>query len=268
MKLRAVARMSRTYAAFSLVLLAATVGAASAAESPFVGTWQLNVEKSKLAGETFSYTATPTGFQYSNGSTVKFDFATDGKDYPVIAGRTVSWTQNGNNTWDSVYKDGHGTVLSKVHRVLSADGKTMTVISTDYHADGTTSQETDIRERVSGGPGLAGTWKEVKVKVTSHTLIISMPSAGHVKNENPRQKQILEGPLDGTPSRVQGPIAPEGTVAFKQPGSNKLTWTFASKGTVLQQGEDTVSSDGKTLTSVSWFPGKESEKTIEVFDKQ
>jgi hypothetical protein len=256
------------YAAFTLVLLATTAGTALAAESPFVGTWQLNVEKSKLAGETFSYTATPTGFQYSNGSTVKFDFATDGKDYPIIAGRTVSWTQSGNNTWDSVYKDGHGTVVSKAHRVLSADGKTMTVTSTDYHADGTTSQETDVRERISGGPGLAGTWKEVKVKVTTRALIISMPSAGHIKYENPRQKQILEGPLDGTPSRLQGPIAPEATVAFKQLSPNELTWTYASKGTVLQKGNDTVSPDGKTLTRVGWAPGKESEKTIEVFDKQ
>ena len=255
--------------ALTAVLIAACAGAASAADSPFAGTWQLNVEKSKLAGETFTYTATATGFQYSNGSTVKFDFATDGKDYPVIPGRTVSWTKSADNTWDSVYKDGHGTVVSKVHRVLSADGKTMTVTATDYHADGTTSQETDMRERVSGGPGLAGTWKEVKVGVTSHTAIISIPSAGHIRYEIPRAKEVLEGPLDGTPSPVQGPNAPEGaTVAFKQLTATKLGWTYASKGTVLQKGLDTVSADGKTLTSVSWAPGKESEKTIEIFDKQ
>ena len=257
------------YVALGLLLVAAGAGAASAADSPFAGTWQLNVEKSKLAGATLTYTATATGFQFSNGSTVKFDFATDGKDYPVIPGRTVSWTKSGDNTWDSVYKDGHGTVVSKVHRVLSADGKTMTVVSTDYHADGTTSQETDVRERVSGGPGLAGTWKEVKVSVTSHTVIISSPSAGHIKYQIPRAKEVLEGPLDGTPSPVQGPNAPEGaTVAFKQLAPTKIGWTYASKGTVLEKGLDTLSADGRTLTSVSWAPGKESEKTIEVFEKQ
>jgi hypothetical protein len=135
-----------------LILLAASTSAALAADSPFAGNWKLNIEKSKLAGSTFTYTATATGFQYSNGSTVKFDFALDGKDYPATPGRTVSWTKSGDNTWDSVYKDGHGTVLSKVHRVLSPDGKTMTVSSTDYRVDGTTSEDTVVRARISGGP--------------------------------------------------------------------------------------------------------------------
>jgi hypothetical protein len=258
-----------TYAAFSLVLLAATVGTASAAESPFVGTWQLNVEKSKLAGDTFTYTATATGFQYSNGSTIKFNFATDGKDYPAFPGETVSWTKSGDNTWDSVYKDDHGTVLSKVHRVLSPDGKTMTVTSTDYRADGTTTQDTSVRARVSGGPGLVGTWKEVKVSPAANTTIISVPSAGHIKYEFPRDKQFVEGLVDGTPSRFQGQSVPEGaTVAFKQKASNELEWSYAVKGKVIEQGADTVSSDGRSRTSVSWAPGKESEKTIEVYDKQ
>jgi hypothetical protein len=36
----------------------------------------------------------------------------------------------------------------------------------------------------------------------------------------------------------------------------------------MQKGVDTVSSDGKSLTSVNWAPGKESEKTIDVYDRQ
>jgi len=255
--------------ALALVLLAISTSAALAADSPFVGTWKLNVGKSKLAGNTFTYTATATGFQYSNGSTVKFDFATDGKDYPAFPGRTVSWTKVGDNTWDSVYKDDHGTVLSKIHRVLSPDGKTMTVTSTDYHADGTTSEETVTRARVSGGPGLAGTWKEVKVSPAADTTIISVPSAGHIKYEFPRDKQFVEGPVDGTPSRFQGQSVPEGaTVAFKQKAPNELEWSYAVKGTVMQRGVDTVSTDGKSLTSVNWVPGKESEKTVQLYDKQ
>jgi hypothetical protein len=75
--------------------------------------------------------------------------------------------------------------------------------------------------------------------------------------------------VDGTPSPVQGPSEPEGaTIAFKQLTPNKVEWTYAVKSTVLQKGVDSVSSDGKSLTSVSWAPGKESEKTSEVYDKQ
>ena len=36
----------------------------------------------------------------------------------------------------------------------------------------------------------------------------------------------------------------------------------------MQNGVDTVSPDGRSLTSVNWAPGKESEKTIDVYHKQ
>jgi len=39
-------------------------------------------------------------------------------------------------------------------------------------------------------------------------------------------------------------------------------------GKLVQQGTDELSADGKTLTAVSWTVGKESEKKIEVFNKQ
>lgn len=145
----------------------------------------------------------------------------------------------------------------------------MTVTSTDYRADGTTTQSTVVRARVSGGPGLAGTWKEVKVSASADTEIISVPSAGHIKYEFPKDKQFVEGPVDGTPSRFQGPSVAEGsTVAFRQNASNELEWSYAVKGKVMQQGVDTVSSDGRLLTSSSWVPGKESQKIIQVYDKQ
>lgn len=253
----------------ALLLLAVSTSSALAADSPFAGTWKENVEKSKLAGDTFSYTPTATGFQYSNGSTTKFDFAIDGKDYPASAGRTVSWTKSGDSVWDSVYKDSHGTVMSKVHRVLAPDGKTMTVTSTEFRADGTTSEDTVIRSRISGGPGLAGTWKEVKVTTTADITVISVPSPGHIKYEFPKDKQFVEGPLDGSPSRFQGQSVAEGaTVAFKQRAPNELAWSYAVKGTVIQEGVDTVSSDGRTLTSVNWAPGKQKEKIVQVYDKQ
>ena len=150
--------------------------------------------------------------------------------------------------------------------MLSADGETMTVVSTDYHADGTTYRRPILRARVSGGPGLAGKWKEVKVNRPSDTMIISVPSAGQIKYEIPRQKEILQGAVDGTPSSVQGPSVPEGaTIAFKQLTPNKVEWSYTVKSTVLQKGVDSVSSDGKSLSSVSWAPGKESEKTSEVY---
>jgi hypothetical protein len=75
--------------ALTLILLAGYAASAMAADSPFAGNWKLNVEKSKLTGDTLTYSATSTGYHYSNGATLEYDFAADGKDYAMIADRTV-----------------------------------------------------------------------------------------------------------------------------------------------------------------------------------
>lgn len=83
-----------------MLFVAVNAGLAAAADSPLAGTWKPSVEKGKFTGDTFTFTASATGFHYTNGSTVSYDFATDGKDYPTIADRTVAWTKAGDNAWD------------------------------------------------------------------------------------------------------------------------------------------------------------------------
>lgn len=71
---------------------------------------------------------------------------------------------------------------------------------------------------------------------TYAAIIISVPSAGRIKYEFPRDKQFV-GPVDDTASRVQGQSVPEGaTVAFRQKVANELEWSYAVKGTVMQMG--------------------------------
>jgi len=252
----------------SLVLIVgATV--ALAADSPFAGTWKLKVEKSKFAGDIFTYTATAAGFHYSNGATVEYDFATDGKDYPVIADRTISWKKAGDSAWDAVSKDDKGTVLSKAHRVLSAGGEKLTVSYTSYRPDGTTDEGSDEYVRVSGGPGLAGKWKNVKAKTTTDSFTIDVPSPGQVAIAYPSYKETASGPTDGTPITLKGPNIPDGVfVSYKAVGPDKWEFSEALNDKVLSKGTMTVSSGGKVLTTVSWVPGKESEKATAVYDKQ
>ena len=226
--------------AIALAALTLSAGSALADDSPFAGTWKLNVEKSQFTGDTLSYTATATGFKYSNGATVTYDFAIDGKPYPMLADRMTTWTKAADGGWDTTVKAGD-TVLSKGHRTLSADGKQLTMSFTEYKPDGTTSTETDVYERVSGGPGLAGEWKDVKSDSASDTLSIAASSPG---------KFVLNFP------------------SYKADGASKWGYSISLKDKTYQTGVMTVSADGKTLTDKSWVPGKESEASIAVYDKQ
>ena len=255
--------------AFALVFLAASAGGMLAAESPFAGTWKLNTEKSKFTGDTFTYTATANGFHYSNGSTVEYDFAVDGKDYPTIPDRTVSWTKAGDGTWDVLVKDAKGTELSKGHRVLSADGKKITTSYTSYRPDGTTADTSDEYVRVSGGPGLAGKWKDVQVKAAGSSFTITFPSPGQVTIRYPAFKESISGALDGSPMPVIGPTMPDGLfVSYKPLSEDKWEYTQTLKGKVFSKGTMVVSNGGKEIIRTIWVPGKESEKSIGVYDKQ
>jgi hypothetical protein len=255
--------------ALTLILLAGCTGSALAADSPFAGNWKLNVEKSKLTGDTFTYSATSTGYHYSNGATLDYDFAVDGKDYPVIADRTVAWTKSGDNAWDTVFKNGKGTVLSKGHRVLSKDGKRLTITYTSYRPDGTTGEGTDEYVRVSAGKGLLGKWKDVKSKEASISMVIAVPAPGQVAIEYPSYKQTVAGPADGTPIAVNGPtVAPGVFRSYKATGPNKWTYTTTINGKEWRDGVLSVSADGKTLTDTSWVPGKASEKEVDLYERQ
>jgi hypothetical protein len=140
------------------VLFSATAFAAD----PIVGTWNLNVAKSKLspgqpltagtrvyteANGVYTLEQKLTGkdgkqmsshAQYSNGKDVK-----QGPDGPAD---TTYAKKLDANTWDfDLKKDGQ--VVGHVHRVVSADGKTLTAHNTGTLLSGRTGDETLVFDK-------------------------------------------------------------------------------------------------------------------------
>ena len=149
--------------ALSLILLAAAFfsGPAFAAD-PIVGTWKLNVAKSKfiagaaLTAGTRTYTESNglyTLQQKQTGSDGKEVSNTaryrEGKDEKQATGGTIDTTfakKIDANTWDfDLKKD--GKVVGHVHRVVSADGKTLTVQSTGMTLMGVSGDQTLVFDR-------------------------------------------------------------------------------------------------------------------------
>jgi hypothetical protein len=254
----------------ALALLALTTAPALATDNPWSGTWKLNVVKSQFTGDTFTYSKAANGMMhYSDGSVVSYDFGIDGKEYKTVYGRTTMWTAAGNNAWDSVYK-GNGTILSKTHRELSADGKTLTITSTGTKPDGSKFNDVVVYSRVTGTNGLAGKWRSTKVDVSAPDMwIISSPSPDVLHWDIPGYKETVEGKLDGTDLPVSGPTVPAGlTFGIKKVAPRKLSYVVKVSGKVDTYGVQTLAADGKSFTDVSWSPGKQTEKSTAVFEKQ
>jgi len=118
-----------------------------AAESPFSGTWKLNLAKSKLPppapkSDTVVVDADDNGLKLTEDATddkgqpikSSYEAKFDGKDYPVTGDPTtdsISFQRVNANTLKSTAKK-DGKVSSRGTIVVSKDGKVTTVDFTDY----------------------------------------------------------------------------------------------------------------------------------------
>ncbi|HEY2678669.1 MAG TPA: hypothetical protein VGI65_16980 [Steroidobacteraceae bacterium] len=251
-------------------LLVLPIGAAFAADSPWVGTWKADPAQSHVTGDTFEYSKGPGNLlHYSDGSTASYDFGIDGKEYKTWANRSATWTPTGKSSWDTESKI-DGKVVSKGHRELSSDGKTLTINYSGTRPDGAPFNDRDVYTRVGGNDGLIGTWRSVKSSFTGPMEFInSSPTPGVLRQEIPDLKAFTEGPFDGKDHPVTGPTVPPGTtIAQTAVTPTQVSYVIKVGGKPDSIGTQAIATDGRSFTDTSWNPGKESEKITVVYVKQ
>jgi len=135
-----------------LALGVTAVASAASTADPVVGTWVLNVAKSKFSpgpapkSQSRTYAATADGIDLTvtgtnaDGSAVsqKSSFKYDGKDYAMTGAGdfdTLSLTRIDDLTVESVQKKA-GKAVGKTTRTISKDGKVLTLASKGHAAGG------------------------------------------------------------------------------------------------------------------------------------
>jgi len=154
------------YGLAMVVVSAALSNGLMAQTSPFVGTWKLNVAKSKFEGGpapkslTRTVTAEGGGLKYAfegvtaDGSKVSYSFTSklDGTDSAVngsgmpAGADTVALKKTSATTTEGTMKKG-GKEVGKASSELSKDGKTTTVVTTAKTADGKELKATSVYEK-------------------------------------------------------------------------------------------------------------------------
>jgi hypothetical protein len=147
----------------TLLLLGLVFAAGSAfAADPIVGTWTLNVAKSKFTSGPAPTAATRV-YTESNGLYTLDQKITgaDGKEIPfkvqyregqdeTLTGAngidSIHATKVNARTWDFALKSG-GKEVGHVHRTVSADGKTLTVHNTGKQPSGATGNDTLVFDK-------------------------------------------------------------------------------------------------------------------------
>jgi hypothetical protein len=131
---------------------ASAVAVAGDAADPVVGTWKINLEKSKFSPGPAVKSQTRVYTQSKDGITVKVDgvaadgstmsqrctYKYDGKDYAFTGTPlfdTLSLKQVDEHTVESTQKKA-GKAVGTTHRTLSADGRVLTLESKGTNAKG------------------------------------------------------------------------------------------------------------------------------------
>ena len=145
------------------VAVVGTLALVATQGDPAVGTWKLNSSKSRYnpglppKSQTVTITAATNGITVTSrgtdaeGKPIATDYtvAYDGKDAPVKGSRSYDMTSLKRidpSTTELTRKKG-GRVVQTVRRVISADGKTMTVTTTGENELGVKINNVGVFER-------------------------------------------------------------------------------------------------------------------------
>lgn len=156
-------RLRIRQAFFLAAVVMAVVAIGTTAQAQTVGTWKLNIAKSKYQqgqaprSTTLVYEAAGAGIKVTvdavnaAGASVHYAYTAnyDGKDMPVVGNPnadTAARTRVNATTTKVVTKKG-GKVLLTQTLVTSADGKTMTITSTGTDAAGKNADSVAVYEK-------------------------------------------------------------------------------------------------------------------------
>jgi hypothetical protein len=250
-------RPGQRFSATIWMFLALVTTATAAAQNPFAGTWQLNQEKSQLAGDTLKFGPAEGNAIQLTASGVSYSFRLDGGNYATPSGNIAIWRQTSPDSWTTEERKTDGKLLSSDSWKLSTDGKTLTDTTSGVKADGDLYTNTAEYTRTDGTSGLIGSWKSTAVKLSSpNQLIIQEISLDKLLFKIPAMKASCELNFDGKETAVDGPDLPTGLrLSLMRTGPYSFRLVQKLNGSTISSSVYTVADGGKTMTEVGGTPG-------------
>jgi hypothetical protein len=246
----------------SLVCVAALNNSCVAQDNPWNGTWKLDPATIKYDGPTFTIASDAEGYTVTRGGKADPKVVCDGTPKTNPNGNMVTCTKAGTGYAIEVTRDGKPVNRATVS--LSPDGKMMT---RDVHftpADDSPYTMTFISKRVSGGPGVSGVWKQMKVAESADTGLLTIQVTGDsVDFKETDVAKPVTCKLDGTETN----LSPTSTMSVKLADPHTLKVTYKGDGQVRRENTFVLSVDGKTVTETDITPDPSPSTTSMMFHK-
>ncbi len=224
------------------------------AQSPFDGTWKTNMAESKLSQKPYVFSVN-NGMYDCQSCVPKIKVKADGLDQAVTGQSydTLAVQVTDANTVQFSGKKA-GKPEFQQTRTLSQDGKTLTISSTNYPADGSQSFKTEAKfTRTSNGPAgsnaISGSWRVQNVNEEAAGLISTWKGGGDGLTMSTPTGFGWEAKLDGKEYPVKGTYTSE-TVSLKPLSDRSIEVTYKRDGKLYSVEKVAVSPDGKKMTTV------------------
>ncbi len=213
------------------------------------GSWKLDRASLNYEGATFSVAVDADGFTTTRGGQAQPKLVCDGTAQKDPTGAMVTCNKSSDGYALTVARD--GKTVQKVTISISADGNTRTSTAEIFPPNGPPFSRTMISERVSGGPGPAGEWKEVKFSSSTDDGTLSIAIHGDsVDFKETDSPKPITCKLDGTETAFGN----MGTMSVHFADAHTLKVTYKTDGKVRRENTFALSEDGTTITETDVTP--------------
>ncbi len=234
------------------VLLAA---GASQAQSPFDGTWRVDLSQTKFSPKPLSFYISQAWYHCTGSCNPSYDIAADGQDHPVSghAYDTLSVTIVDPHTISVIAKKGGKSIYEQT-RTVSADGKTLTVKTTEHpmNSDQPVTFVTSGKRSGMASSGVhatSGNWIIQKQSGSDNALLTTYKLNGDEFSMTEPTGETYTAKFDGADYPAKGAYGYD-AVSLKKINDHSVEETDKRAGTVVDVSTMTVSANGKTLTVV------------------
>jgi len=235
-----------------LLFLLLLVPALSWAQSPFDGTWKVDMSKSKLPKKPDVYVL-QNGTYECKSCVPPVNIKADGQFQPITGDpyRDALMVKVVDDKHVEFASQKEGKQVATTTRTVSDDDKTMTVQwSYSGNPAGGPVSGTDHMKRVAKGPAganaISGSWRDEKSDVaTPDAITFTFKSAGDSLGYSTPTGQSYDAKIDGTEAPYKGDPGTT-SVSLKRIGDS-IEETDKRDGKVISVSKMTVAKDGKNM---------------------
>ena len=239
---------------FAGLLLGLVLPVTAYAQSPFDGTWKINLDKAHLPTKPDVYVLSD-GIYQCRSCKPAYRVKADGADHAVTGHPyydTVAISVVNDNTIKETNKKA-GKVVSTATTTVAPDGNSLTFEFSDSsssNAEPVTG--TGSATRVAKGPPnsapISGSWRTTSFKsISDNGLTFTYKVEGDTLTMTTPTGQSFTAKMDGTVAPYKGDPGVT-SVSVKKRGDNGVVESDSRNGVVISTSTSTVATDGRSMT--------------------